>query len=330
MKKSLTALILASAFSTANANNIYANDTTALALSGEVDAFLRTSEIDVKGVGKSTEDPNVDFFTYVQFDLSHKVNDAVTAVASLEVESNGSGAVFDDVYGGFKGDFGLVTFGESGDSMDLIEVTDISNEGVYIGSPVNPYESVGKGIRYQKTLGGNLDVSVDWQTDADENVDGSIGLAGAYNFGNGSVSGAYSDFGNDASAMGLAATFTGVEALFVGASYSVYEAVNYTITTGSNAQEVQLGAHDGNAIALAAAYSMDEMKFYTTYGLISVDEVMGTSVDAELSSILLGVDYKLSGSVSAFFEYTMLDLSGADIAAETDGYQALAGVNFAF
>ncbi|CAH8196628.1 Putative qsr prophage outer membrane porin [Vibrio aestuarianus] len=335
MKKTLLALLVASAATSVSAVELYSSDTSTLAIKGEVDGYLRTSEVEVTGKAKDKEDLNVDYWAYAQVDYEHKLNDSVSAFGSFEIETSGSNAVFDDVVAGFKGNFGKVSIGETGDALDAIEKTDISNEGPYFGTPGHELESKGKGLRYQVDA-GPVAISLDWQSTSADNSDDAYGISVDWNFGMGSVGVAYVDYGKlagatvDSSVAGIALGINPVDALFLGLSYTDYENIAYAVTGGSNSDiKGELPAHDGQSFGFAISYDFEPVKIYATYALIDGDNIAGTKVDAELNSYLLGVDYTVMDNLNVFLEYTAAEIDGTSV-VKTDANQTILGMYLSF
>ena len=134
MKKTLVALSVLAAAANVNAAEIYSTDASKVSLSGEVDAYVATTDIEKQGTTKQrTEtDPSVMVWGKIQLDAEHKVSDTLTTFASFEIESatgfdssdTDNNAKFDDLYVGVKTDTWGVAVGEVGDlaaSTDAIE-----------------------------------------------------------------------------------------------------------------------------------------------------------------------------------------------------------------
>ncbi|OEE73887.1 porin [Vibrio ordalii] len=331
MKKTLLALAVLAAASSVNAAEIYKNESTSLKATGEVDIFLRASEIEPVGAKADKEELNINHKGLIQIDFEHKLNDSVTAFGSFEIEGE-KAAEFDDVYAGFKGGFGKVTFGETGDAIDAIEKTDISNEGIYLGTPGHLTESKGYGARYQVSF-ADLALSLDWQSTKADGADDAIGISADYNFGMGSVAASFVDYGKqnskDASVAGVAVSFEAVENLYLAASWSTYENTEFEVEAGSDKTVVlKTTAHDGDVFGLAASYQIDKVRLYTTYALASADkDLSGSKLDADLSNILVGVDYQLADNLKLFAEYNSAELDGKNV---TDAYLFVSGFYLTF
>ncbi|MDK9760336.1 porin, partial [Vibrio sp. D173a] len=189
MKKTLLALAIAATATSVNAAEIYANDDTKVGLKGEVDIYLSTSEVDTSTTATTKKEADVSTWAKIQLDAETKLN------ASVEIESDGSNAKFDDGLAGFKTDTWGMAFGETGDlaeSADAIQKDDITNEGNYMGSTGGHHaESSGHGAVFKGQFVEGLTLVADINTDSTENVDNTYGISADYAFGAFSVGASY-------------------------------------------------------------------------------------------------------------------------------------------
>jgi len=288
MKKTLVALaVLATA--SANAGNLYENDATSVKVSGEVDTVIKTSEYNNGSVKVVDNDPQVYAWANVQFDIDHKLSDSVTAFGSFEMEAdNGESVAVDDAKIGFKGNFGKVTFGETGSSYAVLEKGELTNEGDDVDVVYNSSESDGHGIRYEVTVAESLDLSFDMQTNKAQNADNDWALSADYAIGDFTIGAAYIQADEkavdyDRSAMGLSVSYE-ANGFYVAATYTDYEGQGAVNVNGGE-DTFKLADHDGNTYALAASYSWDAYKVYTAYQVLSADQsTAGAAIDADLDN----------------------------------------------
>ncbi|WP_417879098.1 porin [Vibrio sp.] len=324
MKKSLLALAVSAAAFTgaASAAEIYSSETTSVKLSGEVDAYIMTGDVKVDGEEKQKSDPDASIWGKTQFDVDYKLNDSNKAFLSFEIEGDGDdGAVFDDLYLGFTNDtFGTFTVGEAGDSFDNLEKTDITNEGLYAGT----IESVdsSNAVRWQKAFGG-LALSADIQTDTDSSnnvyaASADWSITDAFTVGTG-----YSTDGEDAYTAALSASAQ-LGGLYLAASASKYENFGGDFKfTGNTDRTVLAAITEGNTYGFAAAYQMNDTRFYGTYALVDDD------TDAKFNAYTVGVDHAIIDNVLVFAEYSGVsgdEASGSDVT----GNLFLLGTYFTF
>ncbi|USD33447.1 MULTISPECIES: porin [Vibrio] len=332
MKKSLLALLVASAATTVSAGEIYSTDTSVVKLKGEVDAYLSKTEVD-NGTTKTQTDPDVNVWAKIQLDAEHNISDSLTGFASFEIES-GSGynetnnnAKFDDVHVGVKTDvwgFAVGEVGDVADSMDAIQKDDITNEGEYMGSTGgHRAESTGHGAVFKAKVTDGLVFVADINTESDEDIDNTAGASfdwainDMFSVGASYVSGEQAK-DTDYSVMGVSASVD-VEGFYFAATYGAFEGNNSWGLFDDSA-----AYYDGDAYGVAAAYTIEKTRLYTTYAVMSLDEatVSGADANGDTSNWVLGVDYALLDNVTIFGEYQTAETSndfsaGADQDADT-------------
>lgn len=297
MKKSLLALAVAAvAFSgAASAADLYKSDTTTVKLSGEFDAYATYADSDVDS-SDDTADLNASIWGKIQLDTDYKINANNSAFFSFEIESDAEKAVFDDAYAGWTNKTaGTFTIGEAGDSFDAIEKTDITNEGLYAGTIESADTS--NAFRWQKAFGG-LALSADIQTNTDS-ADNVYAASADWAITDAvSVAGGYSTSGSDeyTAAGSISGQFNN---LYLAASYSHYE--NYAdefMFTGETEDVLMAELSEGDTFGFAAAYQMNDTRFYGTYALVDDDN------DAQFNVYTVGVDYSVIDNILVFAEYS--------------------------
>ncbi|MCC4237533.1 porin [Vibrio anguillarum] len=321
MKKTLLALAVLAAASSVNAAEIYANDSTSVGLKGEIDAYLIQKEKTASDL-KTKESADFSTWAKIQLDASHKLSNGLTTFGSFEFEGDGSaGVVVDDLYVGVKGDIWGVAVGETGDfaeSFDAIQKTDIANEGNYIGLD-RPYESKTEGLALKVTPVGGLTLVADVYTNNTDKLDNSYGLSANYAMEMFSVGASFNSSevyeGYDASSFGVSASVD-VAGFFFAATYlsaeglSTLGAVDNQSVALADDKKVLLAALEGDVWNLAASYKVDDLRLYTTYAygdfdkLVSFSDVNNkTKLDAQVTDLVVGVDYAVSSNVLVFVEY---------------------------
>ncbi|MFW7525499.1 porin [Vibrio ostreicida] len=327
MKKTLVALSVLAAAANVNAAEIYSTDTSKVSLKGEVDAYLATTDVnDVK------TDPFVSVWGKIQLDAEHKVNDSLTSFASFEIESGTdvydakttNNASFDDMYIGVKTDTWGVAVGEVGDlasSMDAIEKDDITNEGKYFGTAGgHRNESKGNGIVFKSELTDGLVFVADVNTESSETIDNTYGVSLDWAINDIFTVGASYVNGEQAadvdySIAGISASAT-VEGFYFAATYGRYEGINEWGLFADTA-----AYYEGDAYGLAASYTIEKTRLYTTFAVMNNDESVTSSVsanaDGEMRNLVVGVDYAVMDNVTLFGEYQAADTSN-DFAALTN------------
>lgn len=315
MKKTLLALAVLAAASSVNAAEIYANDSTSVGLKGEIDAYLIQKETS-KDYAKTKNSADFSTWAKIQLDASHKLSNGLTTFGSFEFEGDGSaGVVVDDLYVGVKGDIWGVAVGETGDfaeSFDAIQKTDIANEGNYIGLD-RPYESKTDGLALKVTPVGGLTLVADVYTNSTDKLDNSYGLSANYAMEMFSVGASFNssevtkDY--DASSFGVSASVD-VAGFFFAATYLSTEGLSSLGAADVASVSSTSGAVEGDVWNLAASYQIDALRLYTTYAFADFDKAVSfanvsqkTTIDAQVTDLVVGVDYAVSSNVLVFVEY---------------------------
>ncbi|MGF1739758.1 porin [Vibrio profundum] len=371
MKRTLIALAVLAAAGSANAAQIYGSDTSKVSMKGEIDSYLSTFKQDTSATADTKRSPDVDMWAKIQIDAEHQLNDKFTAFGSFEIESSSGydltadsdfDAVFDDLYAGVKTDTWGVAIGEHGDwgdSMDATEKDDITNEGYYLGNAGGHHtESSGHGISYKYYGIDGLTYIADITTDQTDGVDPTYGTSLDYTMGNYSV-GASFQAGDQATGItGVTGTYAatdyykgGISAsatfggFYAAATYVAYEGVNgfgfFDAATAGTAPTVT-GAdfYEGNSYGLAASYTIDKVRLYSTYAVMSNDKVTAVTSttsattdvnDADVSNWVLGTDYTISDNLLVFAEYqTSTAESGFTKTVDYDAYSVILGSYYTF
>ncbi|WP_076587049.1 porin [Vibrio ostreicida] len=321
MKKTLVALSVLAAAANVNAAEIYSTDTSKVSLKGEVDAYVATKDIEVNNVRTET-DPFVTVWGKIQLDAEHKVNDSLTSFASFEIESttgaideeSNNNAKFDDMYIGVKTDVWGVAIGEVGDlaaSTDVLEKGDITNEGEYLGAAGgHRNESKGNGIVFKAELTDGLVFVADVNTEASETIDNTYGVSldwainDMFSVGASIVNGEQAQ-NVDYQLAGLGGSVS-INDFYFAATYVQFEGVNSFGLFGSEfADETAFGYEDGSAYGIAASYTINKTRLYTTYDIMSLDEatISGANSDGDVRNLVIGVDYAVMDNVTIFGEF---------------------------
>ncbi|AXY00701.1 porin [Vibrio alfacsensis] len=298
------------------AGNIYDNGETSFNVSGEIDTYLSTKEAEVKGKQLAKADIDLDLWAKIQIDAQHKLNQDVTLFGSFEIE-NGNGFGYgddnnsvstDDLYfGAYIGQNWGVAVGEIGDFGDTLDAItlDITNEGYDLGDDfVNGLESGGHAAAVKGSF-EQLTVIADVYLDQDENVDVAYGVSAEYALNDMFTVGAmYQDQGKQTygeySIMGASARFN---------MNNFEAAVAYIVE--------ELNNEDLDTIAAAAAYQINDARLYTTFGFSDGEK------DVEGNYYTLGADYKLSGNLKTFLEYSVKeDVHAGEIEVSKDKFVA--------
>ncbi len=345
MKKTLLALAVMAATSSVAANEIYSTDTSKLSLTGEIDAYLITDDVDDLAGGNKTTDLDVEMWAKIQVDAEHKINDTLTAFASFEIETDNQGESetgFDDVFIGVKTDVWGVAIGEVGDfadSMDAIQKDDITNEGNYMGSTDGHHtEGNGNGFVVKVEVLDGLVLVADVHTDEDEDVDNTYGVSANYAFSNYSIGASFVtgdagveddnddfDYATDYSVYGLSVSAEFGD-LFLAATYAEFE--------GSQVLAYWDTANlSGSTVGVAASYRINKTLLYTTYAFADIDESAyeggTTDVDEDISNLVVGASYDLLDNILLFAEYQVADVDFDD-EGDLDAYTFIAGVYYTF
>ncbi|MEZ9409902.1 porin [Vibrio lentus] len=365
MKKTLLALAIAATATSVNAAEIYSNDDTKVSLKGEVDIYLKQSEVDktkwekngkdAEGNDKfkpahTTEKKELDVSTWakIQLDAEQKLNDQFTAFASFEIEADDDGkAKFDDIWVGFKTDTWGMAFGETGDlaeSADAIQKDDITNEGNYMGSTGGHHrESKGHGVVFKGEFVEGLTLVADVNTTSDEDVDNTYGISADYAFSNFSLGTSYitgdaaKDIDYSLAGLSASAEFGG---LFLALTYAQFEGANefgYWEYKGSVSDKDAKEYFNGHTMGFAAAYQMDKVRLYTTYAIANLDELASATgnrkltKDTEVDNLVVGVDYAFRDNILFLAEYqtATMDFNTAG-KKDYDADTVTAGVYYTF
>ncbi|ELN9000756.1 porin [Vibrio cholerae] len=318
MKKTLLALAVLAAAGSVNAAEIYSSDATVVKLKGEVDAYLATTKTTSTAQVKTKTDPDVNVWGKIQLDAETKLTDTLNAFGSFEIEagsdyeSTDDKAVFDDLYVGVKTDVWGVAVGEVGDladSMDAIQKDDITNEGKYMGSTGgHRSESSGHGAVFKAKVTDGLVFVADVNTEKDEDVDNTYGVSLNYTVDMFSIGASYvtgeaaKDI--DYSVAGVSASID-VSGFFFAATYGQYEGnKKYGFFSASD-------YYSGDAFGVAASYSFNDVRIYSTYAVMSLDELTKTGVDAngDTDNLVVGIDYAVASNITVFAEYQTAETS---------------------
>ncbi|MCL9782331.1 porin [Vibrio sp. S4M6] len=346
MKKTLIALAVLATAGTVNAAQIYGSDTSKVSLKGEIDSYLSQWERETSSAAnsktKTKYNPNVNLWAKIQIDGEHKLNDMFTAFGSFEIEtanqewkstSSDFTAKFDDLYAGVKTDSWGVVMGEHGDwadSMDATEKDDISNEGFYLGNAGGHHEeSAGHGIGFKFYGVDNLTLVADVTTDSTDGVDPTWGASANYDMGMFSLGASYQTgdqatgitttdkqyAGTDYYKGGVSASMN-VSGFYLAATYMAYEGVkDFGFWEDSNLATISTATasfYEGNSYGLAAAYTFDSVRLYSTYSVMSNDKrtivTASTSTtsdvnNADVKTLLVGAEYTFTDNLLAFLEY---------------------------
>ncbi|NOH62975.1 porin [Vibrio sp. RE88] len=347
MKKTLVALSVLAAAANVNAAEIYGSDTSSVSLKGEIDIYLTESEKDTSATATEKKEADISTWAKIQVDAEHKVNDKYTVFGSFEVETKNTtgvdnNAVFDDVLAGFKTDTWGMAFGEVGDladSMDAIQKDDITNEGNYMGSTGGHHkESSGHGAVFKGQFVEGLTLVADVMTDSTENVDNTYGVSLDYSIDNFTVGAslvtgdAALDVDYRVAGISASAEFGG---LFLAATYAKYEGnQGYGYWDLKDLSQTASTYANGDTIGVAAAYTIDKVRLYTTYATYTTDELQTantvTSIaDLDGNNLVLGVDYAFMENVLLFAEYQTAE-QDVTTASKYEADGVTAGVYYTF
>lgn len=349
MKKTLIALAVLATAGSVNAAQIYGSDTSKVSMKGEIDGYLSSYEQDTTASNTNKYDPDVNVWAKIQVDAEHQLNDMFKAFGSFEIENGSdwkgtsSTAKFDDLYAGVKTDTWGVVFGEHGDwadSMDATEKDDITNEGYYLGNAGGHHtESTGHGVGFKFYGIDNLTVVADVTTEQTDGLDNTYGVSLDYTMGNFGVGASYQNGevvdGVDYYKAGVSASAT-FGGLYLAATYVAYEGVdsfgffqndaNADKDKAADAVIASSTYYEGNSYGVAAAYTIDNLRLYTTYALMSNDKAKTTTTttdlnDADTYNWVLGTDYKVYDNFLVFLEYQTAEAE-KDLVTGTDDLSA--------
>ncbi|WP_372882899.1 porin [Psychromonas sp.] len=315
MKKAILPAMISALFATsAQAATLYEIDDTAVSLTGEISAFYTVN--DEKEDGDEVDENGVLYSEVaLQFDVSTKVSDSVTAIGSFEVESKDDEDVdfhalkVDDAWLGFATDFGTVKLGETGSSYAVLEKTELSNESDEYGAgEYSDSEDDGRAVRYENTL-GPVALSANYSFVGGNSGQGNDNFALSADYAvddNFTIGTAYLN-GDKTSSWGISGAVE-VEGFYAAAVY----------TDNDEAE----GDTDFTTKALSASYDFDLATVYGSYQMKEFD----TNAEADLDYWYVGVSHDVTANISAFVEYS-------DTEADDKSYEAsalIAGIYYAF
>lgn len=330
MNKKFIALAVAALVSgTASAATVYENDTTTFGLSGEMDAYLSTYDVDSDtAANDKSYDPDIDLWAKVQVDAEHQLNETVKVFGSFEVE-NGVGFVAgdggdkdvttdDEYFGAMFGDnFGVAIgeVGDFGDSLDAITI-DNTNEGKgYMDDYATSFESDGHTLSMKYDANG-LKLIADTYMNEDEDLDPAYGVSASYTVSGFNIGASYQDHGNRDD---FDSSNTGDNDIY---GFKVgYAADNFSIA--AHYVNEQIDSVDTDVIGVAADYTIDATRLYVSGFTADQD-----GQDEDLTAYTLGADYAFSDNLKGFVEYTAEDNAGYVDGDETT--LAVAGMYFTF
>lgn len=323
-------MLVAAVAAPAIAGNIYSTDTTKVSFSGEIDGYFATT--DIQGV---KTDADVNMWAKVQMDAEQKLTDSLTGFTSFEIQAGSwydgtdNNATFDDVLIGLKTDVWGIAMGEVGDlanASNAIEKDDITNEGYYMGAAGgNHRESDGKGF-VGKAVFGPMTFVADVNTVADSDTDNTYGFSADFEHELFSIGASYisgeeetaTSASTDFELYGVSAS-TEFKGVYLAATYAEFEGVNSFgfYKTDETAK--------GNTLGLAASYSIDKTRIYTTYSVVDVEAMTGTD-QGDVSNWVIGADFQVASNITAFAEYQQGE---ADWEAE-DSMTVVTGIYYSF
>lgn len=193
--------------------------------------------------------------------------------------------------------------------MDAIQKDDITNEGQYMGSTGgHRSESAGHGAVFKAKVTDGLVFVADVNTEKDEDVDNTYGVSLNYTVDMFSIGASYvtgeaaKDI--DYSVAGVSASID-VSGFFFAATYGQYEGnKKYGFFSASD-------YYSGDAFGVAASYSFNDVRIYSTYAVMSLDELTKTGVDAngDTDNLVVGIDYAVASNITVFAEYQTAETS---------------------
>lgn len=312
MKKTLVALSVLAAASSAQAAEIYNVDGSSLELTGRAFAIVETKKTEATGT-------DTDVHAYdsrLGFNVRHQVTDGVAAVGKFEfqlTEDKDHGLKNRDVYAGLDfTDTVTVTFGRQTTSFD-----DLSFRGGF-----DEYYGFSQDLEDRGRENGIIKVTT-------ANLNGLVASA-SYQFDEAGVTGATfagsydADFG-----LGLSAGYfdykkSGVEdhaaGFNLGASYTFGDAkvgVDY-------ASEELFDKSEADAYRLGGEYNIDAYRLYAGYGAVENKPVGGAKTDSD--GFYAGVAYAFGSKTTLFIEGASYDKEGS--ASDEDMLALGMNVNF--
>ncbi len=108
----------------------------------------------------------------------------------------------------------------------------------------------------------------------------------------------------DYSVAGVSASID-VSGFFFAATYGQYEGnKKYGFFSASD-------YYSGDAFGVAASYSFNDVRIYSTYAVMSLDELTKTGVDAngDTDNLVVGIDYAVASNITVFAEYQTAETS---------------------
>ncbi|WP_435237332.1 porin [Psychromonas sp. PT13] len=288
MKKAILPAVISAALlaTSAHAANLYDADGTSVALSGEVDGLYYAADD-----GSSTAN-SISSWANAQLDISTKISDSTTGMASFEIEAtDGSEVKVDDAWVGISGDFGTFKLGETGSSYGILEKAELANEGNDIdlgddnaGLAYADGEGSGNSIRYQKTVGA-VALSANYFIDDSADIEG-FAVSADYSADAFSIGAGYIDSGDDVTGLGVSASYE-ADALFLAATYSI------------NSQDDD-SDNDFDTYAVSASYAFEPASLYGSYQVNDGDNV-------DITNWYVGVSKDITANIYAFVEYNDQD-----------------------
>lgn len=305
MNKTLIALAVSATAMTAgvNAAEIYNQDGTTFAVGGRAEARLSMMDGNAKDNSR----------TRVNVAGTTQLADGLYGVGFYEAELEGESSDIDSryVYAGIGGDFGLVTYGKNDGALGVI--TDFTDIMAYHGAAGLNKINVADRSSNMLTYAGqfdNLALKASYRfADRDDTADGGnngndgFSLSAIYNFaGTGfAVAAGYADQ-DDADQFMLAASYTH-DNLYFAASY--VDGSKNPFKDGEKTSSADVTGYE-----LAAAYTMGQTVFSTTYGF-QEQKTNGNKSDSA-DSLAIDATYFFKRNFRTFITYNFNQLSGAD------------------
>ncbi|WP_108651426.1 porin [Dongshaea marina] len=337
MKKTIVALAIASVGATAGASaaSLYNNDGMTVDLTGRVKAAF-SAGYDTKNTTANTlshSNSSFDSSGRLGFDLSQKLNDQWTALASAQWDvvgqrdDNGSGFQSRDIYVGFDGNqYGTIAIGQKDGAFytTVLEPTDIMNEWGDAGNAAGgrqqgivTYDNSFMGFGLHLSAGAHADTAT---------VGPHIAEAEApSDFSRNNVLAAGIDYMiemHDAGSIGLNAAYQSKHLEYsptTGSSYDLHQTdwgigANYSVMGFYVAAMYNQSKLDSDAAGssdvktkgyeLVATYTVDQWKFLTGYNKLELKDEISAGIDKDLvSESYLGVQYNFTSNILIYTEY---------------------------
>ena len=171
-------------------------------------------------------------------------------------------------------------------------------------------ESAGHGAVFKAKVTDGLVFVADVNTESNEDIDNTFGASldwainDMFSVGASYVTGEQAA-NTDYSVMGVSASVD-VEGFYFAATYGAFEG-NKSWGLFDDSTNYQ----DGDAYGVAASYTIEKTRLYTTYAVMSLDEetVSGADANGDTSNWVVGVDYALLDNVTIFGEYQTAETS---------------------